>query len=67
MINSERTFKYHAPKAEQVPIYEEIREMGRKFAEAIDGYTGDCREKSLAITKIEEAIFWANAAVAREG
>lgn len=25
------------------------------------------REKALAITKLEEAMFWANAAIAREG
>lgn len=24
-----------------------------------------CREKSLAMTKLEEAMFWANAAIAR--
>jgi len=26
----------------------------------------DSRERSLALTKIEEAVFWANAAIARE-
>lgn len=27
----------------------------------------DSREKSLAITKLEEAVFWANASIARSG
>lgn len=26
----------------------------------------ECREKSLAITALEEAMFWANAAIARQ-
>jgi hypothetical protein len=27
----------------------------------------ESREKALALTKVEEAMFWANAAIAREG
>jgi len=37
------------------------------LAEKIDQVAPDCREKSLAVTHLEEAVFWANAAVARPG
>lgn len=34
------------------------------LAEDIDIRIHDCREKSLALTKIEEAVMWANKAIA---
>lgn len=34
-------------------------------AERINSLCPESREKSLAITKLEEAMFWANAALAR--
>ena len=35
------------------------------FSAFIDSLCPDSREKSLAITKIEESVMWANAAIAR--
>lgn len=58
-------FTYHPPKADQPPRYEEIRDMAKRLAVTIDTNCPESREKSLAITKIEEAVFWANAAIAR--
>lgn len=58
-------FTYHAPKPGQSEIYEGIREMGKQFAILIARYTPKCREQSLAFTHIEEAVYAANAAVAR--
>ena len=58
-------FSYHAPKGNQSTRYEEIREMGRNFAELILSECPASREQSIAITKIEEAVFWANASIAR--
>lgn len=58
-------FTYHAPKEGQPEIYQEIRRAGFDFALLIDRYAPESRELSLAITKIEEAVFWANAAIAR--
>ncbi len=64
----ENRFTYHAPASHsQVKIYQVIREAGLALANLIDGYAPDSREKSLAITSLEEAVMWANAAVARHG
>jgi hypothetical protein len=58
-------FTYHAPKGDQALRYEMIRDSARNFAEHIDGRCPDSREKSLAITHLEEAVMWANASIAR--
>jgi hypothetical protein len=60
-------FTYHAPKADQPVKYQEIRSCARDMADIIDDLAPDSREKSLAITKLEELVFWANAAIARHG
>jgi len=58
-------FTYHAPKGDQPMKYEDIRAAARKFAEVINALCPDSREKSVAFTQLETAVFWANAAVAR--
>jgi hypothetical protein len=58
-------FTYHPPFGDQVFRYGEIRSVGKDFAELIDRYCPDGREKSLAMTSLEEAVMWANAAIAR--
>ena len=60
-----KRFTYHAPKERQPERYEGIRKKGLLMALEIYGSCPDSREKSLAITKIEEAVFWANASIAR--
>jgi hypothetical protein len=37
------------------------------FATVVLEATNDSREQSLAVTHIEDAVMWANAAVARRG
>lgn len=63
----ERAFTYHAPTPNQVERYRGIREDAVDFARVLDITLPDGREKSLALTKLEEVVMWANAAVAREG
>lgn len=58
-------FTYHPPKGDQAVHYSEIRRGGLALAGLIDDLAPDSREKSLAITKLEEAVMWANAAIAR--
>jgi len=63
----DNNFKYHAPKEGQPGIYEMLRAKGKDMAESIDYHCPNSREKSLAITKLEEAVMWANAAISRQG
>ncbi|MGG1598038.1 DUF7681 family protein [Paenibacillus naphthalenovorans] len=61
----ENNFKYHAPKEGQPAKYEAIREKAKELAYLIDVKCPNSREKSLAMTKLEETVMWANAAIAR--
>lgn len=60
-----KRFTYHAPQGNQSELYEELRRKARALATFIILETPASREQSLAITKLEEAIFWANAGIAR--
>ena len=62
-----KRFTYHPPIAElnQAERYEDIRESARLFALGLTNQCPESRELSLAITKLEEVVFWANAAIAR--
>ena len=61
----ESRFTYHAPKPGQLDKYTALRNLAKDFATMINVLVPDSREKSLAITKVEEAIMWANAGIAR--
>lgn len=61
----ENNFTYHSPKEGQQEKYKEIREKGKELAYLIETICPDSREKSHAMTKIEEAVMWANASIAR--
>lgn len=61
----EKAFTYHSPKDNQPQRYEAIREKAKELAYLIDGLCPGSREKSLAMTKLEEASMWANASIAR--
>lgn len=58
-------FTYHAPDEARAEKHHKIRGSLQNIALYIDSQVPNSREKSLAITKLEEAMFWANAALAR--
>jgi hypothetical protein len=58
-------FGYHKPDDLKVKKHENVRDECEATAQAFQQYLPDGREKTLALTKIEEAMFWANAAIAR--
>jgi hypothetical protein len=61
----ENRFTYHAPKGEQASRYVTLRDAAKDYAYLIESSCPDSRERSLALTKLEEAVFWANASIAR--
>lgn len=58
-------FTYHSPKPGQPERYTELRDTAGRLATLIVEITPSSREQSLALTKLEEAVMWANAAIAR--
>lgn len=58
-------FTYHSPKEGQPEKYTKIRQFAFELAKLLEEECPDSREKSLALTKLEEAVMWANAAIAR--
>jgi hypothetical protein len=60
-----KRFTYHAPKERQAERYQEIREQAKQLAIKMTEECPESRELSLALTNLEQAIFWANAAIAR--
>lgn len=56
---------YHRPTEEAVGRHERVRGVIFEALEKISEAVPPCREQSLAITKLEEAMFWANAGIAR--
>ncbi|HEY2763390.1 MAG TPA: hypothetical protein VGJ13_05170 [Pseudonocardiaceae bacterium] len=60
-------FSYHAPLTEgRRHAHETVRQECRDLAGLLDGLLPDGREKSTAITNLEQVMFWANAALARQ-
>lgn len=68
LADLENRFTYHPPRDDaDVELYQKIRLAGLQFALLVDGAAKESRELSLAITHIEDAVMWANAAIARHG
>ena len=61
----ENVFTYHTPKEGQPEKYELLRAKAKELAYLIDELCPNSREKSLAMTKLEESSMWANASIAR--
>ena len=58
-------FTYHAPKEGQPEIYGNIRNKAKELATLINEVCPESREKALAMTELENSVFWANACIAR--
>lgn len=61
----ENNFTYHPPLPGQAPRYELVRKMAKAVAQTWMEVCPASRELSLALTNLEQAVFWANAAIAR--
>lgn len=61
----ENNFTYHSPFGDQSVRYGDIRAMAHMLARELNCSCPPSRELSLAMTNLEQAVFWANAAIAR--
>jgi hypothetical protein len=57
-------FTYHKPSGNQPQRYEEIRTIAHAFALVLQNHCPESREKSLAITNLQQSVMWANASIA---
>lgn len=61
-------FAFHAATTqEKRDEHTSVRQSSRRLADELNERLPEGREKALAITKLEEVMFWANAAIARAG
>ena len=58
-------FNYHAPDDTARGQHQMVRDTMKGAALDMTTLLPNGREKSLCMTKLEEAMFWANAAIAR--
>lgn len=61
----ENNFTYHGPKPGQPEIYTTLREKAKELAYLLAELCPESRERSVAMTHLETAVFWANASIAR--
>lgn len=63
----ENRFSFHPATTEETKqAHEAIRNICLRVAIDINTIVPDGREKALAITNLEEVMFWANAGIARK-
>jgi hypothetical protein len=64
----EHRFAFHAATtAEKKDEHTSVRQSCRRLADALNEALPEGREKAVVMTKLEEVMFWANAAIARAG
>lgn len=57
-------FKFHPATEVTGPMHENVRDVHRQVAEWVETNVPDSREKSLALTSLQQSMMWCNAAVA---
>lgn len=63
----EHWFAFHAATAqEKRDEHTSVRQQCRQLADSLNEALPEGREKLIVIMKLEEVMFWANAAIARE-
>jgi hypothetical protein len=60
-------FDKFAPDADQIAAMDDMRGMFRSVATTILGETKPGREQAAALTALEEAKYWANQSIAKDG
>lgn len=58
-------FKFHPATDKTGPQHDDVRGLCRQLALLLNDKLPEGREKAVVFTKLEEVMFWANAAIAR--
>lgn len=58
-------FKYHAPTDAKRPKYEVLRDIYRDVALSLLSFCPPSRERSVALTNLEQSLMWGIASIAR--
>jgi hypothetical protein len=66
MDDLKKNYSFHSPKKEDVLKYKDLRDKTLYLASVIMDIVPESRERSLALTKLEECLFWSNAGLARK-
>lgn len=61
----EKRFTYHPPTADQASRYTALRAEALVFARLIVTHCPSSAERSTALTRLDEVVMFANAAIAR--
>lgn len=59
-------FGYHRANADSAPKHAKVRDILLTTALDLDEFLPDGRDKSLAFTALQEAMHWANSAIAMQ-
>lgn len=69
-MNSEELanrFTYHPPRDDTIrSAHEQVRVKGAALAAWLNQLLPECREKSQALTAVDDTVMYANAAIARQ-
>jgi hypothetical protein len=60
-----KRFTYHPIKGDQEQRYVLLRTAAGEFADKITEFAPESEEREIAIRKLEEAVMWVNASIAR--
>lgn len=60
----DKALSYHPLVGNRGEVHEQLRVSAKYFATTMDNLCPPSREASLAFTALQEALMWANAAVA---
>lgn len=64
MENVDEIFTYHKPFGNQPERYVALREKAKELASLILSNCPHSRERSVALTNLQQTIMWANASIA---
>ena len=58
-----KTFAYHSPSIDALSDLTQIREAFSRLSDLIEQLAPDCRERSIALTNLEQSAMWAIKAI----